>query len=84
MPAGKMTLAHGRSQSGGYHYFRPPVARQLQRFVRPRVDSELAREARERAHVAGPCLDPAPGQREEPSPSPKSRAAKHRTIPSRS
>jgi hypothetical protein len=34
MIAGKMELAHVLNQSGGYHYFLPAVARQLQRHVR--------------------------------------------------
>jgi hypothetical protein len=34
MLTGKMRLAYGTSQTGGYHYFLHAVARQLQRYVR--------------------------------------------------
>ena len=65
MPAGKMTLAHGRSQSGGYHYFLSLSARQLQRFVRQRRDTERRARQLERAQDEWLRIDPPLDQRME-------------------
>ena len=43
MLAGKMVLPDVRSQSGGYHYFLHPVARQLQRYVRQHAQRPVTR-----------------------------------------
>ena len=54
MVAGKMVLAHERSQTGGYHYFRHPVARQLQRSLESSVET-LAGVAAVRRRLGGEC-----------------------------
>jgi hypothetical protein len=57
-----MLPTHEMSQSGGYHYFHIPSARQLQRFVMRRRDTDNARRDASAHATKRSYFDPAPGR----------------------